>query len=267
MSDVTALFTALDVKALREATGAGMMDCKRALTQSSGDQQAAAQWLREKGIAKAAARAERASDEGAVALVANEQAAAIVELRCETDFSAKADDFVALANELAQLALSEGEEALSSQAEAIQDISLAKKENVHLGKVVRVQVADGNFLDTYLHTQDGRGISAVVVEARGISQELAHEAALHIAFAKPSVLHRDQVDLDEVEREKIALTELTKAEGKPEQAWDKIVAGRLRAWYGERVLLEQGMFGEKETVQSKLGDGEIVRYELAAIGG
>ena len=259
-------FTAQDVKALRQATGAGMMDCKRALTDSDGDMEAATQLLREKGMAKAAARAERASDQGAVALAVDDNAAAIVELRCETDFSAKADDFTALADELAQLVLAEGEEAVGARQSALEDLALAKKENVQLGKVVRVQAADGNVLDSYLHTQDGRGTSAVVVEAQGVSQELAHEVALHIAFAKPAVLHRDDVDPTEVERERVALTEMTKAEGKPEQAWDKIVTGRLRAWYAERVLLEQGMFGEKETVQSRLGDGAVVRFELAAIG-
>ena len=259
-------FTAQDVKALRQATGAGMMDCKRALTENEGDMEAATQWLREKGMAKAAARADRASDQGAVALAVDGNAAAIVELRCETDFSAKADDFTALADELAQLVLAEGEGSVESRQAAIEDLSLAKKENVQLGKVVKVLASDGSILDTYLHTQDGRGTSAVVVEARGVSQEMAHEIALHVAFAKPSVLHRDEVDPDEVERERIALTEMTKAEGKPEQAWDKIVTGRLRAWYADRVLLEQGMFGEKETVESRLGDGEIVRFELAAIG-
>ena len=259
-------FTAQDVKALRQATGAGMMDCKRALTDSDGDMEAATQLLREKGMAKAAARAERASDQGAVALAVDGAAAAIVELRCETDFSAKADDFTSLADELAQLVLAEGEDAVGAHQSALEDLALAKKENVQLGKVVRVQAADGNILDSYLHTQDGRGTSAVVVEARGVSQELAHEVALHIAFAKPAVLHRDDVDPVEVERERVALTEMTKAEGKPEQAWDKIVTGRLRAWYAERVLLEQGMFGEKETVQSRLGDGAVVRFELAAIG-
>ncbi len=259
-------FTAQDVKSLRLATGAGMMDCKRALTESDGDMEAATQSLREKGMAKAAARADRASKQGAVALAVDGNAVAIVELRCETDFSAKASDFTALADELAQLVLVEGEEAASGRQAAIEDLGLAKKENVQLGKVVRVQAGEGSILDSYLHTQDGRGTSAVVVEARGVSQELAHEVALHIAFAKPAVLHRDDIDADEVERERIALTEMTKAEGKPEQAWDKIVTGRLRAWYAERVLLEQGMFGEKETVQSRLGDGAIVRFELAAIG-
>ena len=259
-------FTAQDVKSLRQATGAGMMDCKRALTESDGDMEAATQSLREKGMAKAAARADRASKQGAVALAVDGNAVAIVELRCETDFSAKASDFTALADELAQLVLVEGEEAASGRQAAIEDLGLAKKENVQLGKVVRVQAGEGSILDSYLHTQDGRGTSAVVVEARGVSQELAHEVALHIAFAKPAVLHRDDIDADEVERERIALTEMTKAEGKPEQAWDKIVTGRLRAWYAERVLLEQGMFGEKETVQSRLGDGAIVRFELAAIG-
>ncbi len=259
-------FTAHDVKTLRQATGAGMMDCKRALTENEGDMEAATQWLREKGMAKAAARADRVSDQGTVALAVDSHAAAIVELRCETDFSAKAADFTTLADELAQIVLAGGEDSVGTREAAIQDLSLTKKENVRLGKVVKVQASEGNILDTYLHTQDGRGTSAVVVEARGVTQELAHEVALHIAFAKPAVLHRDEVSAEEVERERVALAEMTKAEGKPEQAWDKIVAGRLRAWYAERVLLEQGMFGEKETVESRLGDGEIVRFELAAIG-
>ena len=259
-------FTAQDVKALRQATGAGMMDCKRALAENDGDMEAATQALREKGMAKAAARADRASDQGTVALAVAGDAAAVVELRCETDFSAKADDFTSLADELAQLVLAEGEAAVSDRQGALEDLSLAKKENVQLGKVTRIEAAEGNILDTYLHSQDGRGTCAVVVECSGLSRDLAHEVALHIAFAKPSVLHRDEVDPVEVERERTSLLELTKAEGKPEQAWDKIVTGRLRAWYAERVLLEQGMFGEKETVQSRLGDGEIVRFELAAIG-
>ncbi|TGH17942.1 MAG: translation elongation factor Ts, partial [Aphanocapsa feldmannii 277cI] len=177
-------FTAQDVKSLRQATGAGMMDCKRALTESDGDMEAATQSLREKGMAKAAARADRASKQGAVALAVDGNAVAIVELRCETDFSAKASDFTALADELAQLVLVEGEEAASGRQAAIEDLGLAKKENVQLGKVVRVQAGEGSILDSYLHTQDGRGTSAVVVEARGVSQELAHEVALHIAFAK-----------------------------------------------------------------------------------
>ena len=108
-------FTAQDVKALRDATGAGMMDCKRALTENEGDMEAATQWLREKGMAKAAARADRDSDQGTVALAADGAAAAIVELQCETDFSAKADDFTSMADELAQLVLVEGEDSVESR--------------------------------------------------------------------------------------------------------------------------------------------------------
>ena len=107
-------FTAKDVKALRDATGAGMMDCKRALTENDGDMEAATQWLREKGMAKAAARAERASDQGTVALAVDGNTAAIVELRCETDFSAKADDFTSLADRLVQQVLTEGEQAVDA---------------------------------------------------------------------------------------------------------------------------------------------------------
>ena len=145
-------------------------------------------------------------------------------------------------------------------------IPLTTKENLALGKVVRIEAAAGNALDTYLHVQDGRGINAVVVEGRDVDAETLHEVALHIAFAKPIALTRDEVSAEEAEREKVALLEITKAEGKPEAAWPKIVEGRLASWYKERVLLEQGVFGEKETVQQKIGKGEIVRFAQAYIG-
>jgi elongation factor Ts len=135
-----------------------------------------------------------------------------------------------------------------------------------LGTVARIDAAPGNLIDTYLHQQDGRGINAVIVEGHDVAADVLHEIALHIAFAKPSGLSRDDVSSDEAERERAALLEITKAEGKPEAAWDKIVEGRLSAWYKERVLLEQGVFGEKETVQQKIGKGTIVRFAQAYIG-
>jgi elongation factor Ts len=259
-------FTAKDVKALRDATGAGMMDAKKALTEADGDFEKAVQLLREKGLAKAADRAERENNEGAIALATDGTNAAIVQLRTETDFTAKSDGVATLVQQLADAVLADGVGAVAAKQDAIDDLKLTTKENLALGTVVRIEAAPGNLIDTYLHQQDGRGINAVIVEGHDVSPEVLHEIALHIAFAKPSGLSRDDVSPDEAERERAALLEITKAEGKPEAAWDKIVEGRLTAWYKERVLLEQGVFGEKETVQQKVGKGSIVRFAQAYIG-
>jgi len=260
-------FGAKDVKALRDATGAGMMDCKKALTENGGDSEAATQWLREKGLGKAAERGDRENADGAIAVVREGNAAAIVQIKSETDFSAKSDDFVDLLNRMAQAVLTGGESAVDAFADELDTLKISKKENIELGTVAQIVAADGNVLDTYQHTQDGRGTTGVVVEAKGIDDEMAHELALHIAFAKPTALGRDEIPADEVEAEKAALLDITKAEGKPEQAWDKIVEGRMTAWFGDRVLPDQGWMGEKEKVKDKLGSGEVVRFVLATIGG
>jgi len=258
--------TAADVKALRDTTGAGMMDAKKALTEADGDFDAAKQLLLEKGLIKAAGRSDRENNQGAIAMASSGQAAAFVQLKCETDFSAKADDFTELVQSLADAVLADGEGAIDGFAEKIDALKLSKKENVEVGKVAHFQAADGNVLDSYLHTQDGRGINAVLVEASGVDAELAHEISLHIAFAKPAGLAREEISDEEVDKARKSLEDLTRSEGKPEPAIAKIVEGRLGKWYGERVLLEQGMFGEKETVQDRIGDGSIVRFAQAVVG-
>jgi elongation factor Ts len=137
-----------------------------------------------------------------------------------------------------------------------------------VGTVVRFEAADGNLLDSYLHLQDGRGVNAVLVELDGGDKELAHDIAVHIAFTKPAYLHRDEVPADAVERERQALLDITKAEGKPEQAWPKIVEGRLNAWYKDQVLLEQGFVrDDKQTITQLLGDATLVRFAQVYIGG
>ncbi|MGZ0220252.1 MAG: translation elongation factor Ts, partial [Acidimicrobiales bacterium] len=113
---------------------------------------------------------------------------------------------------------------------------------------------------------DGRGVNAVIVEAAGVGQDELHQVALHIAFAKPTYLSSDEVPADEIEKERNSLLEITKAEGKPEQAWEKIVEGRLRGWFGERVLLEQGLNGDKTAVKDSLGGGSISRFVQVVIG-
>ena len=258
--------SAKDVKALRDATGAGMMDAKKALVEADGDMEAATQALREKGLAKAADRSDRDNDEGTIALAVDGNTAALVQIKTETDFSAKNEAVTGLAQTLADAVLAGGAGAVDAHAEALDDLKVTIKENIELGAVEQIVAADGNTLDTYLHSQDGRGVNAVIVEGSGVSQDDLHQVALHIAFAKPSYLSADEVPADEVEREKAALLEITKAEGKPEQAWEKIVDGRLRGWFGERVLLEQGLHGDKTAVKDSLGGGSIARYLQVVIG-
>lgn len=258
--------SAKDVKALRDATGAGMMDAKKALTETDGDMEAATQLLREKGLAKAADRGGRENNEGTIALAVDGNTAALVQIKTETDFSAKNEAVTGLAQILANAVLADGAGAIDAAATSIEDLQVTIKENIAVGAVERVQAVDGNIVDTYLHVQDGRGVNAVVVEGSGVSQEDLHQVALHIAFAKPSYLSADEVPEEEVAKERESLLEITKAEGKPEQAWDKIVDGRMRGWLGERVLLEQGLHGDKTAVKDSLGGGSVARYVQVVIG-
>ncbi|HUP74582.1 MAG TPA: translation elongation factor Ts [Acidimicrobiales bacterium] len=258
--------TAKEVKRLRDATGAGMMDCKKALIDSDGDFDKAVEALRKKGLAKAAERSDRENREGAVAAAVDNNRAALVQLKSETDFTAKNSAFLALVQKIADAVLSDGEDAVDELTPAIEDLKLVTKENIEVGKVVRFEAAPGNTLDTYVHVQDGRGVNAVIVEGSGVDPGTLHDIALHVAFAKPIALSRDEVPAELAERERATLLEITKSEGKPEAAWEKIVEGRIAAWYKERVLLDQGIFGEKETVREKVGQGSIVRFAQAYIG-
>ncbi|MFP3905391.1 MAG: translation elongation factor Ts [Acidimicrobiales bacterium] len=259
--------TAKDVQALRQATGAGMMDAKKALTNNDGDFDAAAKWLREQGLSKAAKRSDRENTQGAVAIARADGAIAMVELKCETDFSAKADDFVKVVTTLAEAVAARGEDAVSELAAEVDQMKITKKENIEVGKVVRWEIGEGHIVDAYLHLQDGRGVNGVLVELSGGSVELAHDVAVHIAFSKPDYLSRDEVPAELVEAERSALTDLTKAEGKPEAALDKIVEGRLTGWFKERVLLEQNFVrDEKQTIAQLLGEAELVRFDQIVIG-
>ena len=266
-------FTAKDVQALRNATGAGMMDAKRALTESDGDTQGAMKWLRERGLGKAAERAGRETQEGAVAVSYDKEANAIalVQLRSETDFGAKSPDFVNLVNELAALVASDGEDAVQQRKAAIEDLNIVIKENVQLGEVIRFEAAPGNLLDSYLHVQNDRGVNGVIVELAGGNQQLAHDVAVHIAFGKPKYLRREDVPAEEVDAERTTLEAETRRDGKPEAQVPKIVDGKLGGWFKRvpgGVLLEQPFAkDDSKTVAQTLGDARIVRYAQVVIGG
>jgi elongation factor Ts len=260
-------FTAKDVQNLRQATGAGMMDAKRALEATDGDMEEARQWLREKGLAASAKRDDRENTQGAIALAVDGTTGAIVELKCETDFVASSDGFKAEAQALADLVLADGEGAVAKRATQLEDLKITLKEKIELGDVVRIEAAPGNVLDTYLHVQGGRGVNATMVEIEGGSQELAHDIAVHIAFARPKYLSRNDVPADVAEKERQTLETLSRNEGKPEAALPKIVEGRMNGFYKEVALLDQPYArDDKQSITQLLGSAKIVRFAQVEIG-
>ncbi len=260
-------FTAKDVQALRQATGAGMMDAKRALTETDGDFDAAAKSLREKGLAKSVDRADRENTQGAVAVGTGAGVAAIAELKCETDFVAKSEQFLAVLDQLVAAVVEHGDAGADAVKEQVDDLKVTLKENIDVGRLARLDVEPGQVVDTYLHVQEGRGVNAVVVVLDGGDAELAHEIAVHAAFTKPRYLRREEVPEAEAAEERATLEGITRAEGKPEQAIDKIVEGRLNAWYKDQVLLEQPYVrDDKQTISQLLGDATVARFAQVYIG-
>jgi elongation factor Ts len=203
-----------------------------------------------------------------VAVARSGEAAAVVELRCETDFVAKADDFVALANELAALVAAKGEDAAIEVDAEIERLRATLKENISVGRVRRLSAGSGQVIDTYLHQQAGRGVNAVAVVLEGGSEGLAHDIAVHIAFAKPAYLSRDEVPEADVAAERATLETISRNEGKPEAALAKIVDGRMNGWFKERVLLDQAYVrDEKQTIAAMIGPARIVAFAQVVVGG
>ena len=272
-------FSAADVAALRKATGAGMMDCKKALTENDGDIEAAKDWLRTQGKVSAGKRAGRSADQGAVDVLVEGGVGAIVELTAETDFVAKGADFTGVVAALAKLAVEEGKEELAEIAyeggtvgEHITELAAKLGENVALGRVVVYETTDG-LLDGYRHNQNERGVIGVLLELGGVdaseaaAQEVAHDVALHIASAAPQYLTRDDVPADVIERERAVFEELTRNEGKPENAIPKIVEGRLNGFFKESCLLEQPFVkDQKQTIRQLLGGATVTRFARLEIG-
>jgi elongation factor Ts len=262
--------TARDVAALRKATGAGMMDCKKALEETGGDVEQAKNWLREKGIAGAAKREGRDADQGAVEVLVEGGVGVIVELNCETDFVAKGDVFKDAVAGLARLVLTEGDADLKSKSydgESVDDFvkGLSGKlgEKIELGRVARFEATDG-LLDGYKHVQNERGTIGVLVEMTGIdasspqAREVAHDVALHVAnrSTSPRYVTRDEFPADEVAREREILEKQTREEGKPEAAIAKIVDGKLNGFFkGEGgALLDQPFVKDnKQTIAALVG--------------
>ncbi|MSV36589.1 MAG: translation elongation factor Ts, partial [Actinobacteria bacterium] len=178
-------YTAKDVQSLRQTTGAGMMDCKKALEENGGDVEAAKQWLREKGLAASAKRDDRENAQGVVSIIVEPARASIIKLKCETDFVASSDGFKEAADALAASVLEKGEAGLADHSAKIDDLKIVLKEKIEVGETIRFEAASGNVLDSYSHIQGGRGVNGVIVEMSGATQEIAHDVAVHIAFARP----------------------------------------------------------------------------------
>ena len=263
MADIAAK----DVASLRKLTGAGMMDCKKALVESDGDLEAAKDWLRKKGLSGAAKREGRAADQGAVEVVVDGVTAAVVELNCETDFVAKGADFKNAVGALAAQVASHGDADLATQpyegstvGESITQLGSKLGERIELGRVARYEAPDG-VIDAYKHVQNDRGTIGVLVELGGVApgdekaQAVAHDIALHIASAAPRYVSKDDVPPDALEKERELLTELTRNEGKPDNVIEKIVTGRLNGFYKDYCLLEQGFVKDSKTSIAKLVEG------------
>ena len=259
--------TAKDVQTLRQSTGVGMLDAKKALEENDGDYEKAVVWLREKGLASQAKRADREASEGAVAIGRSASAASIVQLRSETDFVAKSDEFKAMVTDLADLVAAEGESAVEQRSAELDDMRTRLKENISVGEVVRIEAPADGAVDSYLHLQAGRGVNAVVVAVAGGSAELAHDIAAHIAFARPTYITRDEVPEAEVAAERETVEKIARNEGKPDAALPKIIEGRLGGWYKERVLLDQAYIkDEKQTIAKLLGSATVTQFAQVVVG-
>ncbi len=241
-------YTAADVKALRERSGAGMMDCKNALDEANGDGDKAMEVLRLKGLKGVTKREGRTTSNGLIVARVVGGTGYLIELACETDFVAKAEKFVALSESIADAISAAGakdlEAALAanlggkSVADAINDEAAIMGEKVELRRVATVE---GAKVDAYLHrtSKDLPPQVGVLVAYSGNDDETAHDVAVHIAAFSPAHLTRDDVDADVVATERRIAEETARNEGKPEAALSKIVEGRVTGFFKENVLLEQ----------------------------
>ena len=260
MAEITAAL----VKELREKSGAGMMDCKKALGETDGDIDAAVDWLRTKGLAAAAKKAGRIAAEGLVGVAVDGSKGAVVEVNAETDFVARNDQFQGFVSEVAKLALdSDGDvEKLKGMdypgtgrnvADELTNLISTIGENMNIRRVATITV-DGGEVAAYVHgaVADGLGKIGVLVAGKGgDASGFAKQVAMHVAATNPASLSRDDLDPALVEREKQVLTEQARESGKPEEIIEKMITGRINKYYGEVCLLEQTFVIDGESKVSK----------------
>ncbi len=263
--------TAGDVKALRDVTGAGMMDCKRALQEADGDLEKAKDLLRQQGLAKGDKRAGKTTAEGCVAVATSDdcQAAVVVELNCETDFVGRTDDFRKLSEKIAAEAFAGGATSADQidASDAINEAVSKLGEAIRVGRVVRWSAADGGRIGYYLHTATRRVAVLVELACEGVADLAAvagvgREIGMQVAAMQPLCVDRAGVPADRLEREKSVLREAGDMANKPPQIQEKIIEGRLGKFYQEVCLLEQ--------TYAKDGELSVARYlenQSKALGG
>ena len=272
-----AAITASMVKELRTSTGAGMMDCKKALTEADGDMAKAVDILREKGLSQAAKKAGRIAAEGAVVSYVSEdgKVGVIVEVNCETDFVGHNESFQALAKsiakQIAEAAPADVEALLASEMEGktVKDVvteAIAKiGENISVRRFERFESAEGQVY-SYIH---GGGKIGVLVDMKGGDAELGKDVAMQVAAAIPSYLDRSQVPAAELEHEKEVLSEQARNEGKPEKIIEKMVIGRINKYYKEVCLLDQEFIKDGDLTIAKLlksKGAEVARFARFQLG-
>ncbi|HEX6859028.1 MAG TPA: translation elongation factor Ts [Caulobacteraceae bacterium] len=286
MAEITAAL----VKELREKSGVGMMDCKKALQETGGDMQAAIDWLRAKGLSKAAKKADRAAAEGLVALAVRAEAggmtAAVVELNAETDFVARNELFQNAARAIAHVALDEQPEvdainaAKTPDGETVGDmvtnLIATIGENMVLRRAARFAVTKGA-VGAYVHNQIAPGLGKigvlVAVEGEGDQAQLAElgrKIAMHVAATSPLSLSSDDLDPAAIEHERAVLTEKAREEGRPENMIEKIVGGQIAKFQREVVLLEQAfVMNPDQTVKQLVAEtpgAKVVGFVRLALG-
>ncbi|MBE5785089.1 MAG: elongation factor Ts [Clostridiales bacterium] len=277
------MFTAKDVMALREMSGAGMMDCKKALTECGGDMDKAMDYLREKSLAASAKKAARIAAEGIVASYVSEDAktGVIVEMNCETDFVAKTDDFKALVADIAKLvadkkpadvdALMAMDCGNGTVAELINQAVAKIGEKITLRRFALVEAANG-CVDTYIHLGGKIGVLVEIVgEAKG-NEAAIHDVAMHIAAAKPNCISKEDCNQEDIEHERKILREQAMNEPKPKPAniIEKMVEGRIEKYYKEVCLLEQPFVKDPDqnvrTMLKNNGDLTVAKFYRFEMG-
>ena len=283
MADITASM----VRDLREKTGAGMMDCKKALTEAGGDMETAVDWLRKKGLAAAAKKSGRTAAEGLVGVTSASNKAAMVEVNAETDFVARNEQFQALVETIAKVALEVGDDVETIKAakfpgsertvaEEITHLVATIGENMSLRRARVMSVKQG-VVATYMHNalKPGLGKIGVLVAIEGTGGEagvietLGRQVGMHVAATRPDALDVSGVDPAALEREKIILTDKARAEGKPEAILEKVITGQIQKYYSQVVLLEQVWVHDGESrvkaVVKKAGV-ELAGFERFTLG-
>ena len=269
------MISAKDVNELRGKTGAGMMDCKKAFTECNGDMEAAIDWLREKGIAKAAKKADRIAAEGLANIFTDGNKAVILEVNCETDFVTKNAEFVEMIEVIGKAVLESEvttlEETLELALEegTVNDYIVAKTskigEKLSLRRVALVKKSDSENFGAYLHMG---GKIAVLVVTEGANEEVAKDVAMQAAAMRPEYLNKDEVPAEVIEKEKAILKEQAINEGKPADIAEKMVAGRIQKYYKENCLIHQAFVKDGDIdveTYVKNNGGEVksmVRFEV-----